>query len=494
MLNKPFIRSLIIIIFLIIFISFGYTAELEKKKLEIRDLDSELGLFIDDWLIERMNNVTFRMHPPERKEVVFKFDAPWEGKASGYITLFQDGDKYRMYYRGGGEVSPVNIMWEYTGYAESSDGIHWQRPNLGIIDCNGNKNNNVVWTGDRKAYCESSDLTPFKDTNPAAKLEEKYKAVGLNISPDEKGDRKRMLFGLVSPDGIHWKKISEKPIISDGSFDSQNLAFWDSVGKQYCCYFRIGRNGKRSIARATSSDFLNWSKTAPLNFGNTPLEHFYTNAIIPYYRNPKILLGFPMRFVPERKKIGFPEREIDGVSDAVLISSHDGINWSRTFMEAYLRPGLNQNNWGNAHGNNTPAWGLLQTGENEISIYWAENYGEIPQLRRGTVRVDGFVSLNAPYIGGEMVTKPMKFTGENLYLNYATSAVGNIRIEIQDIAGKPVPGYELANCIEIYGDELKRKVVWKDKSNLEEFAGKPIRLLIALQDADLYSIQFTSKP
>ncbi|MDI6783647.1 MAG: hypothetical protein QME64_06065 [bacterium] len=459
------------------------------EKTVIRDVGSEVGLFVDDWLVEKMANATFRMHPPDKEEVVFRFDAPWEGRESGYVTVFQDGDKFRMYYRGGGESSR-----EYTCLAVSNDGITWQRPTLGLIEFNGSKENNIIWTGERKAYCESHNFTPFKDTNPSAKPEEKYKAVGLNIYPDEQGERKKMLFALVSPDGIHWKKLSDKPIISAGSFDSQNLAFWDAVRNQYGCYFRISREGKRSISRAVSSDFLHWTVTGPLNFGNTPLEQFYTNAIIPYFRNPRILLGFPMRFVPDRKKIGLPEREIDGVSDAVLISSYDGINWSRMFMEAYLRPGLNPNNWGNAHGNNTPAWGILPTGENEISIYWAENYNAIPQLRRGTVRLDGFVSINAPYSGGELLTKPIKFNGENLYINYATSTVGSIRIEIQDIAGKPIPGFELVNCIEIYGDEISRKVVWKNKPNLAELAGKPIRLRFVIKDADLYSIQFTSKP
>jgi hypothetical protein len=490
MFDKPFTLLLVTILLLNIFISISFPVALENKHLNIRNLDSGMWLFVDDWLIDNMRQVNFRMHPPAPKEVVFKFDAPWEGQASGYITLFQDGDKFRMYYRGGGEVSPVTIMQEVTCLAESSDGIYWQRPNLGLFEYNGNKNNNIVWTGDRKAYCESHNFTPFKDTNPAVKPEEKYKTVGLNIYPNEKGDRQRMLFGLVSPDGVHWKKISEKPIISEGSFDSQNIAFWNTVRNQYVCYFRISREGKRSIARAISSNFLHWSKTEPLNFGNTPLEHFYTNAIIPYYRNPQILLGFPMRFVPERKIIGLPEREVDGLSDAVLISSQDGINWSRTFMEAYLRPGLDWNNWGNAHGNNTPAWGLLQTGENEISIYWAEHYGEIPQLRRGTVRVDGFISINAPYTGGDLVTKPITFKGDNLFINYSTSAVGSIKIEILDIAGQAVPGYELDNCIAIYGDELHRKVVWKKKPNLAELKDKPIRLRVMMNDADLYSIQF----
>jgi hypothetical protein len=256
------------------------------------------------------------------------------------------------------------------------------------------------------------------------------------------------------------------------------------------CYLREGREGKRSVQRCTSADFIHWSKPQWLDFGETPLEQFYTNGITPYFRNPHLYIGLPMRFVPERKTIGAESRKIDGLSDGVFMSSRDGLHFSRSFMEAFIRPGLDPNNWGNAHGNNTPLWGILPTGEAEISVYWMEHYGGIPQVRRGTIRTDGFTSVNAPYRGGEMVTRPLIFEGKRLVINYSTSAVGNVKVEIQDAGGKPIPGFELEAAGEIYGDELARVAGWKGGADVGKLAGRPVRLRFVMKDADLFSFCF----
>jgi hypothetical protein len=451
----------------------------------VRDIDSHLQLFVDDWLIESMKNVRLQLHSPVRREVVLRFDAPWEGPESGYVTVMQNEDRFRMYYRGGGELSR-----EVTCLAESQDGIHWSKPSLGIIEFNGSKENNIIWTGRERAYWESHNFAPFRDQNPAAIPEQRYKAVALGRYPDEKGERRKMLVGFVSPDGIHWKRLREEPIITEGSFDSLNTAFWDTVQKTYVCYSRHVRNGKRSIQRCTSNDFVNWTKPEWLDFGNTPLEHLYTNGIIPYFRAPHLYLAFPMRFVPERKTIGAEARTIDGTSDAVFMSSHDGLHWDRPFMEAFIRPGLDQSNWGDAHGNTTPAWGILSTSEEEISLYWTEHYGNIPHVRRGTLRTDGFVSVNAPFEGGEFLTKPLRFTGTSLAINYSTSAVGSVKVEIQDVEGNPISGFDLNSATEIYGDELERPVTWKQGADVSTLAGKLMRLRFVMKDADLFSIRF----
>jgi hypothetical protein len=463
-----------------------------KGAATIRNIGSQLELFVDDWLIETMSNTSLRMHPPVRKEVVFNFNAPWEGGFSAYVTIMKDRDRrFRMYYRGGGELSR-----EYTCMAESRDGIHWTRPSLGLFEFNGSKNNNIIWTGQKKAYWESHNFSPFKDTNPAAPPSQRYKAVTLGRRMIN-GNRQKVLLAFVSPDGIHWKRLQDAPIITEGSFDSHNTAFWDSVQQQYVCYFRQSREGKRSIRRSVSKDFVHWSRPQWLDFGRTPLEQFYTNGIVPYLRNPHIYLGFPMRFVPERTHIGLPERKTDALSDAVMISSRDGITWDRTFMEAFIRPGLDQANWGGAHGNNTPAWGIIQTSDTELSLYVSEHYGnfpkganKVPRLRRCVLRVDGFVSVNALYNGGEMLTKPFIFKGTKLLINYSTSAVGSIKVEIQDQGGTAISGFSLAEATEIYGDEIERAVSWKHGTDVSRLAGRPIRLRFVMKDADLYSMRF----
>jgi hypothetical protein len=459
----------------------------------VPEIGSRRQLFLDRQLIESLQDARLVLHAPIPREVVFKFDAPWEGGMSGYVTVLRDGDEFRMYYRGGGETTQ-----EVTCLAVSRDGIDWTRPELGLFEFQGSTRNNIIYRGQRKAYWESHNFTPFVDTNPAATPQARYKAMALGRHTLADGETVKGLVVLGSPDGIHWKPLHDGAVITQGSFDSQNVAFWDAARSQYVCYLRDGRptphgDRVRSIRRASSADFLHWTQPEWLDFGPAPLEHFYVNNIAPYFREPSLYVGFPMRFVPQRKTIGAEARAVDGVSDAVLISSRDGLHFDRTFEEALLRPGLDPRNWGHAHGNNTPAWGLLPMSPGEMSLYWAEHYGDTPQMRRGVFRVDGLASLQGGRQGGSLVTRALRFAGRTLRLNYSTSAVGSVRVELQDADGVPLPGYRLDDCLEIFGDELDRAVAWKGGGDLSALASRPLRLRIVLNDADLYSFQFVDQ-
>jgi len=449
-------------------------------------LGTRLELFVDNALIDQMKGVSLRLHHPIPREEVAKLDAPWEGYGSAYAAVMKDGDTYRMYYRGGFETGR-----EVTCMMESKDGIRWTRPNLGLFEFNGSKENNIVYIGTRgKAYWESHNFMAFKDENPAAPPDQKYKAVGLGRYVTESGDDERALVAMVSPDAIHWKPLRKEAIITFGAFDSQNVVFWDVNRNEYVCYFRVGYKGVRAVSRTTSKDFINWNPPEHLDHGDSVPEQFYTNAITPYFRDPYWYIGLPMRFVPERKTAGAEKRETDGLSDAVLLTSRDGLKFDRTFMEAFIRPGLDPGNWGHAHANQTPNWGIVPNSAEEMSVYWLQHYGEAPVIRRGTLRTDGFASVNAPYAGGEFTTKPLTFAGKQLVINFATSAVGSVRVEIQDAEGKPIPGYALADCPETWGDEIERAVEWKSGSDVSALAGKTVRLRFVMMDADLYSIRF----
>ena len=165
-------------------------------------------------------------------------------------------------------------------------------------------------------------------------------------------------------------------------------------------------------------------------------------------------------------------------------------------MEAFIRPGRDRRNW--IHRNNFVGRGILVTGSDELSLYVARHYTyPTAHLLRVSVRTDGFVSVHAGYPAGELLTKPLIFRGEELILNYSTSATGSIRLEIQDAHGNPLPGLALEESTSIWGDEIEHTVRWKRSHNkatsdkpLARIAGKPVRLRFVMKDADLYSLRF----
>jgi len=111
-------------------------------------------------------------------------------------------------------------------------------------------------------------------------------------------------------------------------------------------------------------------------------------------------------------------------------------------------------------------------------------------LRRYAIRTDGFVSVHAGYDGGEALTRPFVFDGKKFVINYASSAFGSLRVEIQDAGGKALEGYRLDQCPLIYGDEIEHTVTWDGGSDVARLSGDPVRLRFVMRDADLYSLQF----
>lgn len=446
---------------------------------DVADIGSRRELFVDRFLFGRASGVELRLHHPRPREVALVCDEPWEGNTSGYFTVFRDGDLYRMYYRGSShDVRTGRSSPQVTCYARSRDGVHWEKPDLGICEFEGSADNNIVWTGPG-----THNFTPFKDSNPGCRPEARYKALARHDGG---------LLAFRSEDGLHWKLIREEPVITKGAFDSQNLAFWDARAGAYRAYFRDFRRGVRDIKTCTSEDFVHWTEPRWLDYGDAPAEHLYTNAVRPYFRAPHILMGFPKRFMPSRNRLGHP---VDGVSDGVFMTSRDGRRWHRR-LEAFLRPGMQRERWGSR--NNMIAWGIVTTEPErvdapaELSLYASENYyagSGVARLRRHTLRLDGFVSLHAGYRGGELLTRPVKFQGGEMTINYSTSAAGSVRVGVCDLDGEPIEGFGVRDCPPIYGDTVDEVVRWESGSDLSAVAGRPVRLRFRLKDADLYSFR-----
>jgi hypothetical protein len=496
----------------------------ESDDQQVTDIGSRRELFIDDALIGRIaGSARQGMHHPTPHEIVLVHDEPWEGTGSGYHSVFQDGDLYRMYYKAWHlEVSQGKLDTGrhplFCCYAESDDGVNWRKPNLGLHEFQGSKANNIVMTSGPigPLNVDAGHPAVFKDENPGAANDARYKAIFRSSKPNG-------LLPFKSADGLHWSPMTDQPILSGlGAFDSQNLAFWDPTIGKYRAYWRIFTAGVtsdeewkpaglRAIRTATSDDLIDWGPHSDLIYEDSPHEQLYTNQIKPYHRAPHILLGFPTRYIdrgwsesmralPEHEhrklRASSTQRYGTALTDALLMASRDGVKFKR-WNEAFLTPGIERSGtW--HYGQQYIAWHVVETksalagAPNELSLYSCENYwtGNSSELRRYSLRLDGFVSVRAGAKGGELVSRPIKFAGSKLSINFATSAAGSVRIELQDGAGQSIPGFSLEDCPPIFGDTVDRSVAWKSGSDVSKLAGQAVRLRFELQDADLYSYQF----
>jgi hypothetical protein len=208
---------------------------------------------------------------------------------------------------------------------------------------------------------------------------------------------------------------------------------------------------------------------------NLPGEHLYTSCTQPYFRAPHLYVAMPTRFMDRR----------GAATDILFMTTRGGSTYDREFTQGFIRPGLSKDGWANRA--NYAAIGIHQTGDTEMSMFLTGG-------RRYTLRLDGFVSVNAPLAGGAFITKPLTFSGRQLEINYATSAAGEVRVELQDGEGKPLPGFTLADCEPIWGDHIARIVKWKGGDDVSAHAGKPVRLHFEMSDADLFAIRFADAP
>lgn len=458
------------------------------------DLATRWELLLDDSLLADTRSAALRLHCPERREVALTFDAPWEDGTAGYCSILRWEGVWRMYYRAGILDLAQEDQTATFAVAESEDGITFTRPDLGLVEFQGSPANNLLQLGGFPNV-----PPPFLDTNPACLPEERFKGLTSQWAK---------LWAMTSPDGLHWRPLQDGPLDLPGQFDTQNTSFWDAEAGLYRCYTRSWydpvahrsvREGEwneenraravREIQHATSEDFLHWSAPEPLIYADDDyLAQMYTNSILPCPGAEHFYLGFPNRFVSERRVAA---SEYPGVNDALFMSSRDGVHWTR-WLDAWVRPGLDERNW--THRNNYPAWGMVETSPTEWSMYISEHYeqtdGAPGRLRRLALRPHGFVSLRAGHGGGEALTVPLLCSGPRLHVNYSTSAAGSIQVELTDLSGAPLPGFSHADMPPLYGDSLDEAVCWKGASDLSTLRGQPLRLRLFLQDADLFAFRF----
>jgi len=486
--------------------------------------------FFDKFLIdEQKTSAETRLHKPIRKGVILDLDMPWEGNLVTMFTVIHAEGKWKMYY--------VDQPNKHVAYAESDDAHHWVRPNLGIVEFNGSKENNLILNREMlKAFDFTSfdNMSVFYDENPNCPPDEKYKMVCMWLGHSA-------LIMLAGADGIHFTK--SRLITDDGEFDSQNRAFWSKEHNKYFCYFRGEHTPGRDIAWmdmsyvnkvawalydperrllrepddgteafmrdiqvAESDDFIHWTKSRRIETTGEDFQ-LYNNCVFPYPGAPHIFVGFPLRYVERKawtpnydelcgredrlKRMAEQQARVGlAISDGLFMSSRDGYHFTK-YDEALIPPPP-ENPDAFVYGDGTAVPALIEVpsqipgAEDEYMLIVRESFRSptgCSKLVKYTIRKDGFVSLHA---GGQAVTvstKEFVYTGENLYANIATSARGYAFFTLTS-------GEQTYASYEIFGNSVRKKISFEDPEAVKRLSGKPVALSVKMFDCDLFAIQF----
>ncbi len=499
------------------------------------DIGARREVMWDDHVIDTKATTASRvLHSPEYVGVAMMHDSPWEGDGSDFHNIVCDRDDkgllLRMYYLGWSlhMVPPEQDEFSNKGirvcYAESRDGIVWTKPKLGLRAFNGSTENNIIFDDSDNKW---DNFMVFKDRNPACPPAERYKAVARTkgFKDRERVNPKGTELGCyISSDGIHFRK--GWTLLRDCAFDTLNVGFWDAERGIYHLYVRgfhrvrQDRHGDlmvRDIRHCVSKDFKAWSPLRQICFtpaadGRQKEDYaLYTNVVQPYPRAPNVLVGFPSRYVERRKWTPtydrLPQPELRRwrmapahrgdpryglvLTDCVFMMSRDGHTFRRD-EDAFMRPGPERDfSW--LYGDCYLARGLVETPARrgrgkELSLYvWSNHWsGKASSLERYSLRLDGFVSRHGTYEPQRLATKRLVYAGDELRINFSTSARGFLRVAIRDDAGKTLESHEL------FGDATDRAVDFLSGSP-SDLAGKPVTLAFTLSDADIYSFRFVPR-
>ena len=418
-------------------------------------------------------------------------DQPWEADISGGNVIYDQG-RFRCWYSATMPKQKVGVIYLEEGrgmetngtstcYAESTDGIHWTKPALGIFPFNGSYSNNIV----SPIWVDS----PFRDDHGTA--EERYKAFTFDELPADEVPKgagsfnKYGLYGVVSPDGYNWTRIP-KPLVRHFA-DTWNIAGWDPLLKKYVGYFR-GHTGGRSITRAETEDFRNWPE--PLTVmcvgpEESPNDDYYSSGFTRYPGMPAIRLMFPGIFHLDTSKV-----------DARMAICRDGSGWNWVSRETIIENGA-KGEWD--EGMLYPQPDLLRLPDGRLALPYnayneghdtsfSSNYKDWPKRETGlawAIWEEGrLAGIEAGKVG-EFYAAHHVPDGSEIQVNVRTALRGKLEFELVQ-KDNVLEGFSFADCVPITGDHLWTTLQWKGKADLSELRGKKVQIHFRLTRAKLF--------
>lgn len=472
-------------------------------------------LFVNQLLVRRTQNISFTLHPAEKhpENPLISRDKPWENwdlEIYGSV-LFDAGEKiFKMWYRGG-KSSPCfpNPDYSTTLYAISHDGITWEKPLVGTIPCSGeHMRTNVV----AYACAITSVIKDPEDPDP----ERRYKMICMQ-------EERQAYETKISPDGLHWKPLSKKPICAGRDVIT---GYYDMQRRLYVAFPKIMTQWRGFVRRIfyviTSPDFERW--TQPQLAWKTDLQDdagslwrldevrsllsepdnpelirtdFYGIGV---YQHESCTLAFPWIFTINNNA---PDKgPNDGPIELQLGISRDLVHWERPFrLPCVLRGKPGEWDCGimvtssRALRVGDEIW-LYYSGENHTHgapcVYQKNSLGHAEckgGIGLAKWKLDRFASADGPVEGGTLTTIPIVFSGTRLEINASVKPGGEISVEILHPAGQHIEGFGSSDAFT--GDELRYTIRWKgDERKVSRLQGEPVCLRFYIKQAELYSFAF----
>lgn len=461
-----------------------------------RVIPIDLGrqLFVDDFLIESTTALQRVPHQAvQRSSPVLAPGVP----ISAGAWWNPSGNKYEMWYWD--KLAPVPDSYRY---AYSQDGLNWIKPTF--PDVFGPGTNAVIRRGD-------TIWLDLEEPNPARR----YKSFG--VAPGT-GNSLGKIFVYFSPDGIRWTDAQDFGIVS---ISDRTTVFYNAFRKIWINSDRgaVGLPATDKVAALSgrarfyseSKDLLNWSPSNPADTfwtgadeddppyagpGGEPAELYNLDGVA--YES--VMVGLFSWFHPG---IGYRDHTRPGpiLVEVGVGFSRDGFSWSRpnrgTGPNGAFIPASNMAGTWNAFNTQSVGGGFLVVGD-ELWFYYSARTLQKPldgdfSTGLATLRRDGFFSMDAGETNGTLTTRPVKFSGNRLFLN-VKAPNGALAAEVLDENGNVIPGFEGGNCTFFVGaDRTSYEMSWNGM-NLGSLAGRPVKFRFTFANASLYSFWVTSSP
>ncbi len=474
-------------------------------------IGGEKQLFIDELFFADKRGVARVMNQPVKDHqpvLTADKDNPWEAnRISAGNSVVDDNGEIRIYYDAIAPSPGDRSRWLCC--AVSRDGIHFEKPKLGIIPFEGRSDTNIVWPPKQNPSHEPGNV--FVDTNPKCPAEERYKMVSGSLASATGTTM------AVSADGLHWKAYEKS---SYPQADTTIAAFFDNRIGRYVGWVRVPGNG-RAVGRCEFDDPRDWgAATRVFHADEEDVRYldkalfngmdYYCGGVNAYRPAPGIYFGFPAAYYHfhreaslRRGRGGTRSPGNDGNIEAQLITSRDGIHWNRPDRGRPFIPRGPDGSWDCGMTYVCGGSNLVYR-DNEVWIYYSAQpftHGDyslaekeaLGSVMRAVLRLDGFVSVDTGFEPGEFTTPPLVFAGTRLELNVDTGGGGSLRVELQDAEGHSLEGFSLADCDLVNGNYIRYPVSWKGQTDLSQLAGRPVRMKVTMRATKLYAFQFPQR-